>query len=44
MVVDLLEDFERLRVAQQHAQLGAAPGADHDRHRRRQARARTGTR
>ena len=35
--------LERLGVLDQHARLRAAPGADHDRHRRRQAeRARTG--
>ena len=35
--VDLGEPLQRLGVLDQHARLGAAPGADHDRHRRRQA-------
>ena len=35
--VDLGEALERLGVLDQHARLGAAPGADHDRHRRREA-------
>ena len=35
--VDLLEPLERLGVPDQHAAVGAAAGADHDRHRRRQA-------
>ena len=33
----LLEQLERLGVPEQHAGFGAAAGADHDRHRRRQA-------
>ncbi len=41
--VDLLHHLERLGVAEQHAEFRAPPGADHDRHRRRQAeRARAG--
>ena len=41
--VDLLQDFERLGVPDQHAGERAASGADHDRHRRRQPeRARAG--
>ena len=35
--VDLLQHFQRLGVAEQHAQLRAAAGADHDRHRRGEA-------
>ncbi len=41
--VDLLHDFERLGILGQHSGARASPGADHDRHRRRQAeRARAG--
>ncbi len=41
-VSTLREQFERFGVPDQHAGLRAPPGADHDRHRRRQAeRART---
>ena len=36
-VSTLLEPLERFGVFQQHAGRGAAAGADHDRHRRRQA-------
>ena len=35
--VDLLHHLQRLGVPEQHAELGAAAGADHDRHRRGQA-------
>ena len=34
--IRLGEAFQRLGVAHQHARLGATPGRDHDRHRRRQ--------
>ncbi len=37
-----VQHLQRLGVADEHARLGAAAGADHDRHRRRQAQ-RTGT-
>ena len=41
--VDLLQPLQRFGVLDQHAGLGAAPDADHDRHRRSQAeRARAG--
>ena len=41
--VDLLERLERLGVLDEHARRRAAAGADHDRHRRREAeRARAG--
>ena len=40
---DLLESLERLGVPEEHAVLGALPGTDHDRGRRREAeRARAG--
>ena len=42
--VDLFQPLERLGVLDQHAGLGAAPDADHDRHRAWRARARTGRR
>ena len=41
--VDLLQHLERLGVLDEHARRRAAPGADHDRHRRREPeRARAG--
>ena len=41
--IDALEPLQRLGAFHEHARLRAAPGADHDRHRRRQPqRARTG--
>ena len=42
--VDLLHQLERLGVLDQHAEAGAAADADHDRHRRGQARAHRGRR